>query len=138
MGDSISILRASTYAAVPTRDHDHSGQQPRSCDRGAWGLTHCSPYLPIPVIVECRDASALVVILQLKYELIHELRCFLARRSTSSKVQLGPIKNVEIFGHTPKNIFGDSFSDGLVPLVKHLIRRCNDNVAPGPIIIALL
>jgi uncharacterized protein YlaN (UPF0358 family) len=83
-----------------------------------------------PVIVKSRDSSALVVILQLKDNLVHELRSLVARSSASSEVQLGPIKHVEILGDAPKNILGDSCSDRLIPLVEDIIRRCDNNVAP--------
>jgi hypothetical protein len=72
----------------------------------------------------------LIVILQLKDKLVHELWGLVARSSTPSEVQLGPIKHVEILGDAPKNIFGDSCSDSLIPLIEDIIRRCDNNVAP--------
>lgn len=82
------------------------------------------------MVVKGRDSSALIVILQLEDELVHELWSLLARGSASSKVQLGPIEHVEILGDAPKHIIGDSCSNRLIPLVEDFIRRCDDHVAP--------
>lgn len=84
----------------------------------------------LPRVVESGDTTALIVILQLENELVHELRSLSTSHSTSSEVQLVAVEDVEIFRDSPKDIFGNTGADSLVPLVEDIIRRGDDQIAP--------
>lgn len=91
-------------------------------------------WIPIPLlvpgVVEGRDSTALVIILQLENELVHELRGLGSSHGASSQVQLVAVEDVKVIGNLPEDILGNTAANSLVPLLKNSTSRSDDHVAP--------